>query len=670
MPALLSGQTFLNQYHVEEFVALVPLGELYRATDTRSNKSLALTLLPKIIYENAEALKTLDAESVKLRAISTHPNLVPYLGLHHTPTLAFLLEEWIDGPSLIEILEKAPLTVNEILWYTKALCSALEALHKQNYLHLHLAPELIHVNKQGNIFLGGIAAARQISRKVEQVRRGNYPRLYFSPEQFGDQPLTPAADIYALTVLIYQLATGTWINGKSAPKTDDAIKRAHLEVTPPTPISLNRTIPDHFSRMILWALRKKPEDRLKTTTELLSSLALAAQISVDSIPLRADPSTGSGQTTAPVTSDILSQWNFLPPPKPNILAQDVPPLEDRMAEIKNVKSQRSGTRLGIMSVFIFVMVAGFVSLFWFVRPAPVSVVPTLIQPTPFAANYTPPPTFTLLPRPTEPNGGRIAFTCTRGDYNQLCLINRDGTGLTQLSDMEASNYYPTFSPDGGSLLFASNRNGPFDLYLLIFGEKQLLQITQNVGNVVSPDYSPDGRRIVFANQAGDGPTSIWMVNSDGLNPHLVYAGTNTIVAVAWSPDGEKIAYAMSVGVPQEYEIFTMDVNGKNHLRISQGLKGIGGSIDWSPDSKSLLIYAGAYSDKDIYKIEVADGSYTQITDGGNNAGASYSPDGLYIVFNSLRNDDQADLYIMRSNGENQTQLTNNPEPDWGAVWIQ
>jgi TolB protein len=385
---------------------------------------------------------------------------------------------------------------------------------------------------------------------------------------------------------------------------------------------------------------------------------------VDKIPLRAT------LTTAPVTADILSQWAFLPPPKLNILTQNVPPLEDRMAEIKNAQSQKSGARVGVMSIFIFVMVAGFASLFWFVRPAPVLAIPTPIQSTPFAANYTPPPTFTPLPRPTVPYGGRIAFTCTRGDYNQLCIVNRDGSGFTQLSDMDASNYYPTFSPDGSSLLFASNRNGPFDLYLLLFGEKQLFQITQNVGNVISPDYSPDGRRIVFANQVGEGPTSIWMVNADGLNPRLVYAGTNTIVAVAWSPDGERIAYAMSVGIPQEYEIFTMDTNGKNHLRISQGLKGIGGSIDWSPDSKSLLVYAGAYGDKNIYKVEVADGSYAQITDGGNNAGASYSPDGLYIVFNSLRNDDQADLYIMRVDGSNQVQLTNHPEPDWGAVWIQ
>jgi len=664
MPSSLSGQTLLNQYHVEEFIAHTPLGELYRATDTRNNKSRALTILPKKISENAEALKSLDAETAKLRGIS-NLNLVPYLGLHQTPTLAFLLEEWIDGPTLNEVFENAPLTINEILIYLKAVCSALETLHKQNYLHLNLAPELIHVNKQGEIFLSGIGTAQQIGKKFELGRRENYPHLYFSPEQFNNQPVTPASDTYALAVLVYQLATGAWINGKSAPKTDDAIKRAHLEVTPPAPVSLNKEIPDHFSRMILWALRKKSEDRLKTTTELLSSLALAARFSVDEIPLRATP------TTAPVTSDILNLWNFLPPPKLNILTQDVPPLEDRMAEIRNVQSRKNGVRVGVMSIFIFVMIAGFISLFWFVRPAPVPI-STPIQFTPFASDYTPPPTrfATPIPRPTDANGGRIAFTCTRGDYNQICMINRDGSGLIQLSDMDASNYYPVFTPDGASLLFASNRNGSFDLYLLLFGEKQLFQITENVGNVISPDYSPDGRRIVFANRASDGPTSIWMVNADGLNPHLVYAGTDTIVAVAWSPDGERIAYAMSVGVPQEYEIFTMNTEGKNHVRISQGLKGIGGSLDWSPDSKNLLVYAGAYGDKNIFKIEAATGNYTQITDGGNNAGASYSPDGLYIVFNSLRNNDQADLYIMRADGSNQIQLTNHPEPDWGAQWAQ
>jgi TolB protein len=161
-----------------------------------------------------------------------------------------------------------------------------------------------------------------------------------------------------------------------------------------------------------------------------------------------------------------------------------------------------------------------------------------------------------------------------------------------------------------------------------------------------------------------------MVNADGLNPHQVYAGPDSIVAVTWSPDGEKVAYAMSIGIPQQYEIFTMDANGKNHVRLSQDLQGIGGSVDWSPDGRSILIYAGPFGDKDIFTLDAETGQATQITNGGNNAGASYSPDGQYIVFNSLRNDDQADLYIMRANGDNQVQLTNRPEPEWGPQWVQ
>ena len=248
------------------------------------------------------------------------------------------------------------------------------------------------------------------------------------------------------------------------------------------------------------------------------------------------------------------------------------------------------------------------------------------------------------------------------------MVNRDGTGLSQLTDMDASNYYPVFSPDGSSLLFSSNRNGAFDLYLLSFDKKELIQITDHVGNVISPDYSPDGQKIVFANRVGDEDTSIWIVNSDGANPHLLYKGTNTIVGVAWSPDGERIAYAMSVGIPQDYEIFVMNSNGKNHIRVSQGLLGIGGSVDWSPDSRYLLIYAGPYGDKDIFRVDATAGDFTQLTRGGNNAGAVYSPDGRYILFNSLRNNDQADLYVMRADGENQEQLTNDPEPDWGGQW--
>lgn len=655
MPTPIVGKNLLNRYLVEEFVVLTPLGEMYRAVDRRSGKYAALMLLPKSLADDTEAVRELEAKSKTLQEI-THPSLAKYHGLRQTPDHIFLLEDWADGPSLKHILAKAPIGAGEALFYAKSLCRALDALHTKNFLHLHLIPDFVRINRNGEVILCGIGGANPIGKPPHSLVK--YPPLHLSPEYLRNQPLDTASDIYSLAVILYELVTGAWINGKTAPKTDDAIARNHLETAPPAPRSLNRHLPDHFSRMILWALRKNPDERFKTTTELLSALALAAQIPLDEIPLRASP------TTAPVTSAVLHEWQFLPPPPPGIL-QDTLPLEDRLSTLAAPK--RKTLRIGVLPALLFLLMAGFLSLLFFVRPAELPIAP-LEQFTPFAADYTPPPTFTPIPKPTDPHGGRIAFTCTRGDFHQLCMIHRDGTGLIQITDMQASNYYPRFTRDGESLLFVSNRNGAFDLYLLDFAKRDILQITNRIGNAISPDYSPDGRYIVFANRVGDNPTAIWMVNADGLNPRLVFTGAGDIVAVAWSPNGEKIAYAMSVGVPQEYEIFIMDADGRNHRRLSQGLRGIGGSLDWAPDGSHVLIHAGPFGDKNIFKLDANTGEFAQLTRGGNNAGASYSPDGRYIVFNSLRNDDQADLYIMRADGTNEVRLTNHPEPDWGAHW--
>lgn len=317
----------------------------------------------------------------------------------------------------------------------------------------------------------------------------------------------------------------------------------------------------------------------------------------------------------------------------------------------------------------WIVIGALALILWLVPTTNVPATNFFDNRTPFGVDYTPPPSNTPPPRPTAEHGGRIVFTCTRGDYNQLCIVNADGTDLQQLSSQEVANdYYPVFSPHSNQLMFASNRNGTFDIYLMVFGQRELFQITNNIGNIVSPDFSPNGDQIVFANRAAEGPTSIWMVNTNGSDPHLVYAGPNVIVAVAWSPDGQTLAYAMEVDLPNQYQIFLMDVSGTNSRQLTNGMEGLGGSLDWSPDGKSLLIYAGPVGGRDIFRLDVATGALTQLTNGGNNAAPSYSPDGKFIVFNSLRNNGQADLFIMNADGSNQRQLTNNPEPDWQPSW--
>src|SRR3989304_2204554 len=282
---------------------------------------------------------------------------------------------------------------------------------------------------------------------------------------------------------------------------------------------------------------------------------------------------------------------------------------------------------------------------------------------------TPLATFTPSPVPTREHIGRIIFTCTRGDYNQLCMINADGTGYVQLTDIEAHNYYPVYSPLGGSVVYASNQSGGvFDLFLFVFEGSRLIRLTEQIGNVVSPSFSPDGSKILFANRASVGPTSLWTVDNTGENPDLLYSGPNTIGVADWSPAGNTIAFAMAVDQPDSYEIFLMGEDGSNVRQLTRGLAGIGGSLDWSPDGKYLLIFAGPPGDKNIFRIDVEAKTATQLTNGGNNAACSYSPDGQWIAFNSLRNNDQADIFIMRADGSSMRQVTNNPEPDWQPQW--
>jgi len=280
-----------------------------------------------------------------------------------------------------------------------------------------------------------------------------------------------------------------------------------------------------------------------------------------------------------------------------------------------------------------------------------------------------PPTYTPLPAPTKEHIGRIIFTCTRGDYNQLCTVNADGTDYRQLTELEAHSYYPVYAPAGGAIAFASNQDGGvFDLFLYEPESSRIKRLTDKIGNVISPSFSPDGSRILFANRAPEGPTSLWTIDVSGENEDLLYAAPSTIVAVDWAPVGKRIAFAMAVDQPDTYEIFVMDDDGTDVRQLTRGLSGIGGSLDWSQDGRQLLIYAGLPGDKNIFLINVEAQTAAQLTNGGNNAASSFSPDGQWIAFNSLRNNDQADIFIMRPDGSDVQQVTNNPEPDWQPQW--
>ena len=351
-------------------------------------------------------------------------------------------------------------------------------------------------------------------------------------------------------------------------------------------------------------------------------------------------------------------------------------MSPKLKRNKNIFSKKKKKRFPI-----WILLLGLLTVPFFLIPDK----PEVIMPAPagltieatFPPTYTPLPlpTHTPLPMPTGVHGGRIIFTCTRGDYNQICMVNKDGSGLLQITHENVNHYYPSLSPKGEAIIYASNESlGTFDLYLLVLSTSQEIELTKEIGNVFSPVYSPDGEKILFINKPENETTGLWIMDANGENAHLIYggrkqAGANPLVSAAWSPDGRTIALAMTVNQAFEYEIFLLDLEkDEEPRRVTYGLLGITGSVSWSPTGDALLLSAGPPLDKDIFGYEIETGIYSRLTDGGNNNSAVYSPDGEWIVFNSLRNNGQADLYIMRPDGSDLQQITDNPEPDWQAQW--
>src|SRR5512136_323038 len=113
----LIGKVLLNQYRVEAFIASGGMGAVYRVWDLKRNVPLAMKVLHADLAEDPSVFKRFKREANALKKLA-HPNIVPFYGLFQTGEFAFLLERFVDGPSLKDILRKRqgkPMPVEEAL---------------------------------------------------------------------------------------------------------------------------------------------------------------------------------------------------------------------------------------------------------------------------------------------------------------------------------------------------------------------------------------------------------------------------------------------------------------------------------------------------------------------------------------------------------------------------
>ncbi len=218
-----------------------------------------------------------------------HPNIARLLDGGTTDTgQAYYAMEFVDGEPLDRYRQHHKLSLADKLQLFLSICSAVSYAHRNLIVHGDLKPKNVLVTHDGTPKLLDFGVARILAGgglQTEATTRMPLTPTYASPEQIRGEPLTVAADVYSLGVLLYELLSGRYPYGGR--QSSAAAMRAFLEESPIPLRTQNRDIPPDLENVVMMALRKEPERRYTTVDALCRDI----QAFLDGFPVQAAPDT-------------------------------------------------------------------------------------------------------------------------------------------------------------------------------------------------------------------------------------------------------------------------------------------------------------------------------------------------------------------------------------------
>ena len=163
--------TTLGHYEILSALGKGGMGEVYRATDTKLKREVAIKVLPETLASDSERLARFQREAEVLASLN-HPNIAAIYGLEDAGTTKALVMELVEGPTLADRIGQGPILVSEALPVAKQIAEALEAAHEQNIIHRDLKPANVKVRSHGTVkVLGfGLAKAMEPATVLDNVR--------------------------------------------------------------------------------------------------------------------------------------------------------------------------------------------------------------------------------------------------------------------------------------------------------------------------------------------------------------------------------------------------------------------------------------------------------------------------------------------------------------------
>jgi hypothetical protein len=294
----------LGPYEITGSLGAGGMGEVYKATDTRLNRTVAVKVLPPHVSANPEMKQRFEREAQTVAALN-HPHICTLHDVGRQGDIDFLVMEYLEGETLAVRISRGPLPMDEALTIAVALADALERAHGQGVTHRDLKPGNIMLTERGakllDFGLAKLTQPPQASASGSPLTLTAAPMSatapgtilgtmqYMAPEQLEGKEADARTDIFAFGAVLYEMVTGRRaFQGKSQPHLIAAIISAQ-----PDPISKTHpTTPPALDFLVERCLAKDPEQRLQTVTDLVWKLRWIAEGGADAAVAVTKPRRG------------------------------------------------------------------------------------------------------------------------------------------------------------------------------------------------------------------------------------------------------------------------------------------------------------------------------------------------------------------------------------------
>ncbi len=273
----IAAGTKLGPYEIVAPIGAGGMGEVYRATDPRLGREVAIKVLPASMSDDADRLRRFEQEA-RAAGILNHPNITAVHDIGTHEGAPYVVQELLEGETLRGELAGGKFSTRKAIDHALQIAHGLAAAHEKGIVHRDLKPENVFVTKDGRVKILDFGLAK-LTHMEEGGQATNLPTAtagtepgvvlgtlgYMSPEQVRGRPADARSDIFSFGAILYEMLSGQRaFRGDSAADTMSAI----LKEDPPDLSVTNQNIPAALERIVRHCLEKNPERRFHSAHDL------------------------------------------------------------------------------------------------------------------------------------------------------------------------------------------------------------------------------------------------------------------------------------------------------------------------------------------------------------------------------------------------------------------